>query len=411
MADYYSLLAKLLDGLPEASADTRQGVYDRARRALSEQLRSVTPPLTDEEIGRESLALEDAIGRLEAGHEAPESAGTPARDRTPPAAAEIERPVAAPRDGGRPEVVAIRRGGRRQRPGLLLAALACLALPVGVLAWLWRDQPRAVPDGAVQQPSAAAVPAPPVDNKYGERIGGTPPDERRNRASQPAPSQPPPAAAAAPPASPPASQDRVRPSVATPAPPAQSPDLAVAQRALIFEENPADPQQPSITGGRALWRLDGVNAGQGLPLETVIRGSIELPAAGLTLQILVRRNLDAALPASHTIELTFANVAVEGRPARTVRDVALPMMRPEEAIRGIPVAGLPVPVKENVFLIGLSDLKGDVDRNTELLLRRNWMELPIRFASGQKAALLFDKGVSGERVFLDAFRQWGAATP
>jgi hypothetical protein len=83
------------------------------------------------------------------------------------------------------------------------------------------------------------------------------------------------------------------------------------------------------------------------------------------------------------------------------------MMRPEETIRGVSVAGLPVPVKENVFLIGLSDLKGDIDRNAELLLRRNWMELPIRFASGQKAALLFDKGVSGERVFLDAFRQWG----
>ncbi|MDB5557993.1 MAG: hypothetical protein JWQ36_927, partial [Enterovirga sp.] len=108
-----------------------------------------------------------------------------------------------------------------------------------------------------------------------------------------------------------------------------------------------------------------------------------------------------------TIELTFVNAPVNGSPPRVVRDVALPMMRPEETIRGVSVAGLPVPVKENVFLIGLSDLRGDVDRNTELLLRRNWMELPIRFASGQKAALLFDKGVSGERVFYDAFRAWG----
>ena len=66
MADYYSLLAKLLDGLADATAATRQGVYDRARRALAEQLRNVTPPLTDAEIEREGHSLEDAIGQLEA---------------------------------------------------------------------------------------------------------------------------------------------------------------------------------------------------------------------------------------------------------------------------------------------------------------------------------------------------------
>lgn len=404
MADYYSLLAKLLDGLPVADAATRQGVYERASRALAEQLRTVTPPLTPAEIERESRALEDSIRQLEAKYET-------RRDDLEVTSVAAQPPIArrpTTQDGERPEAVAIRRGGRRQRPALLLVALVCLAVPVAVLAWLWRDQPRPAPDLSAQQPSAIPSVSPPVDNKYGERVGGAPPDERRNRtAATPAPSQPP----APPPvgaATPPAAQDRSR----TPAaPPAVSSELAVAQRALIFEENSADPQQPIITGGRALWRVDGVNAGQGMPLETVIRGSVELPGAGLTLQILVRRNVDAALPASHTVELTFFNTSVEGRPARTVRDVALPMMRPEEAIRGVSLAGLPVPVKENVFLIGLSDLKGDIDRNTELLLRRNWMELPIRFASGQKAALLFDKGVSGERVFLDAFRQWGSATP
>jgi hypothetical protein len=185
----------------------------------------------------------------------------------------------------------------------------------------------------------------------------------------------------------------------------------IAQRAVIFEENQIDPQRPLISAGRAIWRLDAVNSGQGQPLETVIRGHVDLPGAGLTLNLVLRRNLDAALPASHTIELTFNTSPVAGSPARTVRDVALPLMRPEESIRGVALAGLPVPVKDNVFLIRLSDLKGDVEKNTELLLKRNWMELPIRFASGQKAALLFDKGVSGERIFLEAFRQWGQAPP
>jgi hypothetical protein len=73
----------------------------------------------------------------------------------------------------------------------------------------------------------------------------------------------------------------------------------------------------------------------------------------------------------------------------------------------VPLAGLSVPVKENIFLIGLSDLKGDIERNSDLLQRRNWIDLPVRFASGQRAALSFEKGVSGERVIAEAFRQWG----
>jgi hypothetical protein len=68
-----------------------------------------------------------------------------------------------------------------------------------------------------------------------------------------------------------------------------------------------------------------------------------------------------------------------------------------------------VPVKENVFLLGLSNLPGDVERNTDLLLKRNWIDLPIRFASGPRAVLSFEKGASGEQVFNDAFRQWGGS--
>ena len=393
MADYYSLLAKLLDGLPEAPAATRQGVYDRARRALAEQLRTVLPPLTDAEIEREGHSLEDAIGQLEARYQA--GPATPAPDAFQEADAPVNRAELA--GESRPEPVAIRRGGKRQRPIALLLALVLLAVPVAVLAWFWRDQPRSTPEPVVQA-VAPAAPAQPTENKFAERVGGAPAGAQPSRPAQRQ-------TATAPVAQP--STPAVAPSSQPAQPAAGQGDVAVAQRALIFEENQIDPQQPIITTGRALWRLDAINAGQGMALETVIRGSVELPSAGLTLSIVIRRNLDAALPASHTIELTFANTSVNGAALRVVRDVALPMMRPEETIRGVSVAGLPVPVKENVFLIGLSDLKGDVDRNTELLLRRNWMELPIRFASGQKAALLFDKGLSGERVFVDAFRQWG----
>jgi hypothetical protein len=134
-----------------------------------------------------------------------------------------------------------------------------------------------------------------------------------------------------------------------------------------------------------------------------VRGTVEVSGANLTLNLLIRRNLDPALPASHTVELTFTTPNDAGR---AIRDVGLLQLKNDEAVRGTPLAGLPVPVKENVFLLGLSNLPGDVERNTDLLLKRNWIDLPIRFASGARAVLSFEKGVSGEQVFNDAFRQW-----
>ena len=131
---------------------------------------------------------------------------------------------------------------------------------------------------------------------------------------------------------------------------------------------------------------------------------VEIPNSGMNLNLMLRRNLDATLPASHTVELNFTTLA--GDPSRVVRDVGLLQFKNEEAARGTPVAGLPVPVRENFFLIGLSNLSGDVERNVELFVRRNWIDLPIRMASGQRAILSFEKGASGEQVMTDAFRQW-----
>jgi hypothetical protein len=183
--------------------------------------------------------------------------------------------------------------------------------------------------------------------------------------------------------------------------------VPVAQRAMLYEENPADPQQPKVTPARVIWRLDNINAGQGQPLETVVRATVEVPEAKMSLNLLLRRNQDQTLPASHTVELAFTTPP--GDPSRAVRDVGLLQFKNEETVRGTPLAGLPVPVKENLFLIGLSNLASDVERNTELMRNRNWIDLPIRFTSGQRAILSFEKGVVGEQVLNEAFRHWGGA--
>ena len=66
MADYYPLIARAVEGLPEQSRDQRHAVYERARTALIAQLRNLNPPLSEAEIQQEGRSLDEAITRVEA---------------------------------------------------------------------------------------------------------------------------------------------------------------------------------------------------------------------------------------------------------------------------------------------------------------------------------------------------------
>jgi hypothetical protein len=66
MADYYPLIARAVAGLDaNATGEQRRALYERARTALIAQLRGVTPPLSESEITRERLTLEEAIRKVE----------------------------------------------------------------------------------------------------------------------------------------------------------------------------------------------------------------------------------------------------------------------------------------------------------------------------------------------------------
>jgi hypothetical protein len=228
----------------------------------------------------------------------------------------------------------------------------------------------------VQAPPAPA----PAERKFNERVGGdqAPP--------APAPNQ----TAAVPPAP--------RPS------PPPAPAIGVAQRAILYEEAPDNPQAPRALVGRAVWRLDTIDPGQGQSRETVVRANIEVPEAGLTLGLVFRRNTDPVLPASHTMEMTFGKIA--GSEGRVIRDIGVPQFKVDESARGAPLSGLPVPVTDTFFLVGLSNVATDIDRNLDLIRSRNWIDIPIRYVNGRRAVLAFEKGVSGDQAFGEAFKAW-----
>src|ERR1700689_4899914 len=82
MADYHPLIARAVEGLENSTGEARRGLYERARAALVAQLRSIEPPLSEADITRERLALEDAIRKVEA--ETVRKARTEPRPAAPP---------------------------------------------------------------------------------------------------------------------------------------------------------------------------------------------------------------------------------------------------------------------------------------------------------------------------------------
>src|SRR5258708_6343567 len=86
MADYYPLIARAIAGLdPSAPGESRRALYERARAALIAQLRGVEPPLSESEITRERLSLEEAVRKVEseAAQRARDASRAGSADRAP----------------------------------------------------------------------------------------------------------------------------------------------------------------------------------------------------------------------------------------------------------------------------------------------------------------------------------------
>jgi hypothetical protein len=81
-------------------------------------------------------------------------------------------------------------------------------------------------------------------------------------------------------------------------------------------------------------------------------------------------------------------------------------MKQGEQTRGVPLAGLAVKVTAGFYLIGLSNLDADKERNLQLLKERGWFDIPVVYNNNRRAILAMEKGTPGERVFADAFKAW-----
>ncbi len=520
MTDYHPLIARAVDGLDRSTGEARRALYERARNALVAQLRSNQPALSEADITKERLALEEAIRKVEAEAArksrnesraeqrvdpraaaapapAPEgvpqvrrASGAPRRDRsnTPPAdlpragwtavlpsarerllsgrsslkkqgvkgfrdvvgevhdlgaatakaaqtarhtreAYEAEAPPYAPEDSApsshrfeppfEPENVnsadyytrepdlepayepddeepvaapPVRYSPRSaavsapaeaeyegKRPPLsyggmarLLVVLIILVGVVATITWQW-----SAITGLYQ---------------YVSHIGSKP----QTQASHETPSAQPKFSGRVP-------QEQNSGQAPGAAAPSGQTAPAVAQRVVLYEEDPNDQQGRRYVGS-AIWRTETVSPGPGLAPELAVRADVEIPERRITVTWSLRRNTDKALPASHTIEIMF-NLPADF-PGGGIANVPGILMKQAEQARGTPLSGLAVKVTNGFFLIGLSAVDTDVQRNVQLLKERSWFDLPIVYTNGGRAILAMEKGAPGDRAFVEAFAAW-----
>ncbi len=192
------------------------------------------------------------------------------------------------------------------------------------------------------------------------------------------------------------------PATPTPAPSAQ-PAAPAAQKVVLYEEDPADPNGKRFVGS-AIWRTETVTPAPGQPPELAIRADVEVPERKLAMTWSLRRNTDKGLPATHTVEIVFKLPA--DFPAGGISNVPGILMKQAEQTRGVPLAGLAVKVTPGFYLIGLSNLEADKERNLQLLKERAWFDIPVVYNNNRRAILAMEKGEPGERVFADAFKAW-----
>src|SRR5688572_22578694 len=93
MVDYFPVLNSAVAALNPNTPEARRGLYDRARRALVDGLRSSDPVLSDTDLKTQSAALEGAIRKVESQFEVETLRGigrpaeTPSPMTPPPVAA------------------------------------------------------------------------------------------------------------------------------------------------------------------------------------------------------------------------------------------------------------------------------------------------------------------------------------
>jgi hypothetical protein len=205
--------------------------------------------------------------------------------------------------------------------------------------------------------------------------------------------------AAQPPAAP--GQQQAAAQTQKPAPAA----LPIGQKAFFYEERSGQDAGTADAGG-VVWSVIQESPGDDQPPEPAIRADVTIPDRGISLRMIIRRNGDKTLPASHLIEMIFTvpDKFVGG----SIDNVSRMTFKDTEQAPGSPLVAIPAKIADNFFIIAMNDAKTAVDTNMSLMRRQSWIDIPIAYKTGRRALITLEKGLPGEKAFDDVLKAWEA---
>jgi predicted aspartyl protease len=170
-----------------------------------------------------------------------------------------------------------------------------------------------------------------------------------------------------------------------------------ASRAAMLVSTVANASKPAISVGTTIWAIVPAPAGQ--PAAIGVKAEVDVPDLKMHVSMIIRKNFDANLPASHTIDLRMnfdPTSTIKG-----VKDIALPLMRRDDPPAADALSGVRVKISDNYFLIGLNRGDADVARNVQEIGERTWFDFPMQLDDDRIAKLTFEKGAEGKALVLE----------
>jgi hypothetical protein len=279
---------------------------------------------------------------------------------------------------------------RQSWPWLVLAVLLGVVLSIAVAAILMRQKPQ---DLAIAPPPEQQQEAPQGPAKIAQRAQPSPAEDK----SGSAPASP------APGAGEPQAGQAAQSGQAAPPPEAQNPNqLPAAGRAAMLIASPDNPQKPVVNLGSTVWST--IPAAPGEPASVALKADADIPDLKMHATMILRKNTDPTLEATHTIDLKFS--FAEGAPITGFKDVGLPQMRMLDSTASETLNSVKVKISDVYFLIALAKSDQALARNVDLMKTRAWFDFPLLLNDDRIAKLVFQKSADGEAMLEKAFDAW-----
>lgn len=467
MADYIAILKKAISGVENATPEVRQQVYEKARLTITNKIKAIQPAPTQAAVDRQMAMLEAAISDVEAEYTLSDATGVapaafaPRSGSDATAAPDLPKAGmgamsdASPQDAPRGDTIPTppptrpRRGERSSGGGRMMATLGALVVFAAAAygAYTYRDEIGGMLDGSGDIPAETAVQSgdsdedtagaqssdasgdqdtaqdastsdgdaaaeadgdatQPVDTA--ESAGDTPPEPKLTQRLLPDGSEVDEGPAggeasvgegtsvAAVTQQPDATEESD-----TGAAPADA--LPVGQKAIFYEERTSSEEGSAIPGA-VVWSVSQESPGNEQPPEPAIQAEVTIPEMELSLRMIIRRNGDATLPASHIIELVFATP--ENFSGGAIDQVQRVTFKSTEQAPGNPLVALPAKIADGYFLVALNDAASALQTNLTLLRREPWIDIPVTYKTGRRALITMEKGIPGDKVFDEVLKAW-----